>query len=36
MSRIAQKNIDHVKRAINENKITKDDAIKYLDMAMWL
>tara|TARA_R100000697_G_scaffold77271_1_gene89464 strand:- start:413 stop:1255 length:843 start_codon:yes stop_codon:yes gene_type:complete len=36
ISRIAQKNIDHVKRAINENKITKDDAIKYLDMAMWL
>ena len=36
ISKIAQNNIDHVKRAINENKLSKNDAIKYLDMAMWL
>ena len=36
ISKIAQTRIHFVKQAINENKFTKDEAIKYLDVAMWL
>ena len=35
-SKIAQNNIHLVKRAINENKFTKEEAINYLDMRGWL
>ena len=36
ISKIAQKHVDYVKRAINENKFTRDEAIQYLDMGGWL
>lgn len=36
ISKIAQKHVDYVKRAINENKFTRDEAIQYLDMGSWL
>lgn len=36
ISKIAQNKVDIVKQAINENKFTKEEAIKYLNMAMWL
>ena len=36
ISKIAQTRIHFVKQAINENKFTKEEAIKFLDMAMWL
>ena len=35
-SKIAQNNIHLVKRAINENKFTKEEAFNYLDMRGWL
>ena len=35
-SKIAQNNIHLVKRAINENKFTKEEAINYLDIRGWL
>jgi len=35
-SKIARDNIHLVKKAINENQITKEDAEKYLDMSSWL
>ena len=36
ISKIAQKHVDYVKRAISENKFTRDEAIQYLDMGSWL
>ena len=36
ISKIAQNRSEMVKKAINENKFTKDEAIQYLDMGSWL
>ena len=36
ISKIAQSRSDMVKKAINENKFTRDEAIEYLDMGSWL
>ena len=36
ISKIAQSRSDMVKKAINENKFTRDEAIQYLDMGSWL
>ena len=36
ISKIAQNRSEMVKKAINENKFTRDEAIQYLDMGSWL
>ena len=36
ISKIAQNKPDMVKKAINENKFTRDEAIQYLGMGSWL
>ena len=36
ISKVAQGRSEMVKKAINENKFTRDEAIQYLDMGSWL
>jgi len=36
ISKVAQSRSEMVKKAINENKFTRDEAIQYLDMGSWL
>ena len=36
ISKVAQNRSEMVKKAINENKFTRDEAIQYLDMGSWL
>ena len=36
ISKVAQNRSEMVKKAINENKFTRDEAIQYLGMGSWL